>query len=243
MRERQGELDVRALGRSAVASARKAGRKAVLSGRWMGEWVVENAPRIPVRDAATLSKHHDGKQGDELAAALIQAASRASAAVGAATGAVAAAEELAPPAWIALPLELVAETAAVAAIELKLVAELHEAYGRRVPGSGTDRGMLLVRSWAERRGLVAGEANPDVKVSKAVRDEVVRLAGRRMARRMGRNVTSLAPMLIGAAAGAAFNRRATRQLGEAVAADLRAAGPGPDPSPDPGDLRVDGTSP
>jgi uncharacterized protein (DUF697 family) len=223
-----GELDdLKPLAKSMAASARKAGVRALGSGRWLAEWVVDNAPRIPVRDATTLSRHHDGKTGDTLAAALILAASRASAGVGAATGALAAAEELMPPAWLALPLEVVVETGVVAAIELKLVAELHEVYGMRVPGTGADRGMLLVRSWAERRGLApgagagSGAAGGDATVTRAVRDEVVRLAGRRLVRRMGRNVTSLAPMLLGAVAGASLNRRATRTLGEAMARDLR----------------------
>ncbi|HZQ26679.1 MAG TPA: hypothetical protein VFA94_03170 [Acidimicrobiales bacterium] len=234
MAEPNDELDqamsggsLKPLAVSMAKSAKKAGARAVASGRWLGEWVVDNAPRIPVRDAATLSRHHEGKTGDALAAALILAASRTSAGVGAATGALAAAEELMPPAWLALPLEVVVETGVVAAIELKLVAELHEVYGRRVPGSGTDRGMLLVRSWAERRGLAAGAAGAaggagnDVAVTRAVRDEVVRLASRRLVRRMGRNVTSLAPMLLGAVAGATMNRRATRSLGEVMARDLR----------------------
>jgi hypothetical protein len=184
------------------------------SGRWLAEWVVDNAPRIPVRNAELLSRHHGGLTGDALAAELVRNAARASAAIGAATGALAAAEELAPPAWLALPLELVAETAGVAVVELKLVAELHEVYGRPVTGSLAERGTALVRAWAEQRGVGGADA------SRAVRDEVVRLARRRLVRRMGRNLTSFAPLLIGAAAGAAANQRATKAVGQAVAADL-----------------------
>ena len=42
-----------------------------------------------------------------------------------------------------------------AAIEMKLVAELHEVYGRAVPGRGTDRAFTLARAWAERRGVTS----------------------------------------------------------------------------------------
>jgi hypothetical protein len=40
-------------------------------------------------------------------------------------------------------------------------------------------------------------------------------------RRFGRNVSSLAPFLAGAVAGAELNRRETRSLGDALTRDLR----------------------
>jgi hypothetical protein len=213
------KLDLKDLQRSLTTSARQAGAKAVTSGKWLAEWVVDNAPRIPVRDGATLSRHHDGLTGDALAAALIDAAAKSSALVGATVGALAGVEELAPPAWVTLPFELVAETAAVAVVELKLVAELHEVYGHAIQGRTREKGLLIVQAWAERRGI-----NPAAGLStRAVRDEVVRQARRALVRRAGRNVSSMIPLFIGAVAGAAANRRATRQVGEAVAADLRGA--------------------
>jgi hypothetical protein len=138
--------------------------------------------------------------------------------VGAAVGALAGVEELAPPAWVALPFELVVETAAVAVIELKLVAELHEAYGHAIPGRGRDKGLLVVKAWADRRGITA--TGPGLS-TRAVRDEVVRQVRRRLVRRAGRNLSSMIPLFVGAVAGAVANRRATRSVGEAVAADLR----------------------
>src|SRR2546425_905644 len=60
-----------------------------------------------------------------------------------------------PAGWLAIPVELVVETLAVAAVEMKLIAELHEVYGRPVPGRGRDRGLLLARAWAEGRGVSA----------------------------------------------------------------------------------------
>jgi hypothetical protein len=218
------DLDLKELQRSLTASARQAGTKAVASGKWLTEWVVDNAPRIPVRDAITLSRHHDDLTGDALAQALIKSASTATAAVGAAVGALAAVEELVPPGWVSLPFELVVETAAVAVIELKLVAELHEAYGRSIEGRGRDKGLLIVKAWAERKGITPANlasAKAGGIPTKAVRDEVVREARRRLVRRAGRNISSMIPLFVGAAAGAAANRKATRDVGHAIARDLR----------------------
>ena len=51
----------------------------------------------------------------------------------------------------------------------------------------------------------------------------------RLMRRAGRNVTTFAPFLTGAVAGAELNRRETRRLGEEMLADLVAADPRPGP--------------
>ena len=209
-----------------VSSAHGAGLRALSSGKGMAEWLIDNVPRIPVRDLDTLRSHHEGREGAALAGELITTASRMSAAVGAASGALMSAEELAPPAWLALPLELAVETLAVAAIELKLLAELHEVFGHPVEGSLSDRSIALVRAWAERRGVtpssVARPGGVGDALGRGARNEVVRLVRRRLLGRLGRNLSSLAPMLAGAAAGAEVNRRATRGLGEAVVRDLAA---------------------
>ena len=232
----EGEVDRRALAalaRVLSKSARAAGAGAVASGRWMAEWLIDNAPRIPVRDLSVLKAHHDGKVGDELAAELVRAASRASAGVGAAGGALAGIQELVPPTWGAIPMELAAETVAVIAIELKLVAELHEAYGWPIPGSRSDRSVALLRAWADRRGLTPDALGRSGGVADALgrsaRQEVVRLVRRRLAGRLGRNLSTLAPLLVGAVAGAEVNRRATRTLGESVMADLTAYSSGGGP--------------
>lgn len=214
-------LNVKELQRSLLTSARAAGVQAVTSGKWLTEWVVDNAPRIPVRDAATLRQHHGDVVGDELATALIENASKGTAAVGAAVGAMAGAHQFAPPTWVALPFELVVETAAVAVIELKLTAELHEVYGQGIEGRARDRGLLIVKAWAERRGITPTNLNSGGISTKAVRDEVIRQARRRLIRRAGRNLTSMVPLFVGAAAGAIANRRATREFGKTMANDLR----------------------
>jgi hypothetical protein len=224
-----GEVDRRALrhlARASVSSMRAAGAKAVAGGQWLAETAIEMAPHIPVRDLGTLREHYNGLTGAALAGELIRNGARATAAVGAATGALAGAEELSPPTWVALPVELVLETLAVAAIEMKLVAELHEVYGRPVPGHGTERALALARAWAERRGvtpqtLTSGPGLGDL-LGRGTRNEVMRLVRRRLMRRTLRNTSSLAPFLIGAVAGAELNRRATASLGEAIVRDLAA---------------------
>ena len=221
-----GDFDHRPLAGVARSSMRRAGRGAVGGGRWLAETVVEMIPHIPVRDLQTLQEHHDGLGGGALAGELIRNAARATAAVGATTGALASIEDMSPPAWIVLPLELALETLAVAAIEMKLVAELHEVYGRPIPGRGTDKALTLARAWADRRGV-----NPETFViggglgqvlGRGTRNEIMRLLRRRLMRRTLRNTSSLAPFLIGAVAGAEVNRRATAHLGDAVVRDLAA---------------------
>ncbi|MBA3653826.1 MAG: hypothetical protein H0W70_06485 [Actinobacteria bacterium] len=224
-----GHADASTLGRLTKVlggSARAAGAGAVASGRWLAETMIDVAPRIPVRDRATLELHHEGLTGAALGDELVKVAARTSAGVGAAAGALASAEELAPPAWLALPLELVVETLAVAAIEMKLVAELHEVYGEPITGSPSDRALAVVKAWAERRGVtpaaIAKGAGVADTLGRGARNEVVRIVRRRLIRRMGRNLSTLAPLFIGAFAGAEVNRRATRGLGDAISRDLRA---------------------
>jgi len=215
---------VRSLGHVAVSSMRTAGAGAVGGGRWLAETVLDLVPHIPVRDLDTLRAHHHGRTGEALAAELIRNAARATAIIGAATGAIAAAEEFTPPAWITLPVELVLETLVVAAIEMKLVAELHEVFGRPVPGHGRERALILARSWADRRGITTSTFTTggglNEVLGRGARAEAMRVLRRRMMRRTLRSTTSLAPFLIGAVAGSQLNRRATITIGNAIVRDL-----------------------
>src|SRR5437588_11069503 len=179
---------------------RRAGMGAVAGGRWLAETAVDMVPHIPVRDLGTLESHHEGLTGAPLAGELIRNAARATALVGATTGAIAGAEELSPPTWVALPVELVLETLHVAAVAMKLVAELHEVYGRPVPGRGTDRALAVAHAWAERRGvstatLTSGAGLGDI-VSRGTRNEIMRLVRRRLMRRPLRNPSSLTTCLL-----------------------------------------------
>lgn len=207
-----------ALVRALAASRRAAGVRAVLAGRWLADVVTELAPRLPVRDAATLHAHHPGRSDDETAEALVRAASLATAAVGGAAGALAAVEFAAPPTLLAVPAQLAAETLAVAAIEIKLVAELHELYGQGPRGGPVQRGAGYLSSWVRQRAFdpVAGTGLAGMLGEAAKRELRSRLV-----RRLGRSATSLAPFLAGAVAGSEVNRRATRSLGQKLTAQLR----------------------
>lgn len=217
-RSERGRLLLRLAGLLA-GGARAAGARAALSGRLLAEAVTDVAPHLPVRDLLTLRQHHGGRSGDELAESLIASAARTTAGIGAAGGALASAELAAPPTLLAAPVQLAAETLAVVAVELKLVAELHVVYGRAPLGSRTQVATAYLASWATKRGidLTAGPPSLASVLGTAARAQL----RSRVLRRLGRNVTTLAPFLAGAVAGAELNRRETRSLGDKLRADLR----------------------
>ena len=173
------------------------------------------APRLPVRDADRLRAAHPGATDDEIADALVARAARLTTRIGAASGGLAAARRFAPPGLRALPLELGAETALVAAVELVLVGELHELYGGRPPGDARDRATAYLATWTARRSGTTGLGSLGAAGLRALR------------RRLSRPTGGSAPFLAGAALGGQVNRRATETLAERVLADLR----GPRPSP------------
>jgi hypothetical protein len=202
-----------------AASARGAGAAAIASGRWLTETVEELAPHVPVRDLATLRAHFDGLAGDELARVLIDGAARATGAVGAAGGVVSSLEFVAPPLLLTSPVQVAAETLAVVAIELKLVAELHEVYGRAVVGPPAVRTAAYLGAWTRRRGIDPFSGGPGLSgvLTGAARREL----RRRVVRRAGGNVATVMPFMAGAVAGASLNSRETRKLGEALTKSLR----------------------
>jgi hypothetical protein len=197
---------------TARRGAGTAGRGAASIAGWLSAQVLAMGPKLRIRDQAALRAQFPERSDEEIADLLTERAARAAAAVGGATGAWAAL-----PALPAFPAEIAAETLAIAGIEIKLVAELHEIYGAPAPGGSGERARAYVASWAYRRGvymvpggllLVAGSP----------------LAGqlrRRLAARVRRSAFSLAPLFTGAVAGAIINRRETRKLGHDIRADLR----------------------
>lgn len=202
-----------------TSSARRAGRRALMSGRWLADTVVDIAPRLPVRDAEALSAHHDGLTGDALARSAIRAAGRVSGGLGAAAGGVITAQQMSIAGLVLVPVELAAVTALVAATEIKLVAELHHVAGRPLPGGPRRRTEAAIVSW-----MSGGAAPPDSVVA-AARGDLLGRAGRRRLRdtlrsRFTRNLTALGPLLTGAVAAGYLNRRATLDVGRRVARDL-----------------------
>jgi hypothetical protein len=176
--------------------------------------IVQTAPRVPVRDLATLRRQFPGLGPEEIADRLVAGAVKGSATVGAGIGAVAMMP--APP---AMPAELAAEIVGVASIELKLIAELHEVYGVRAAGPAPQRALAYLGAWTDERGIdTATLVSFDVVLGGPMR----RRLRQQVLKRTVRNLPSLAPFLMGAAAGALMNRRDTRKLAERIRDDLRA---------------------
>ncbi len=205
-----------------LRSARTAGAGAITTGRWLSDQLIAAAPHLPVRDAATLQGHHGGRTGEELADALVRNAVRATAGVGMAGGALSAVKWIAPVTLVTVPLQLAIESLAVAAIEIKLVGELHEVYGVPVRGTSTQRGLAYASAWANRRGV----SSLDPTVIPAGLGLVARQrVQRRLLVTVGRNIGTIAPMMLGAVYGGFVNQRTTRGLSDALRIDLRRGRP------------------
>jgi hypothetical protein len=198
----------RAAGRGTRAVRRRAGS----GSGWLVSQVVAMAPRLRVRDQAALQAQFPGQSAEEIADMLIERAARAAAAAGGAAGMAAAL-----PVLPAFPAEVAAETLVVVGIELKLVAELHEAYGISAPGNFAERMSAYLAAWAHRRGVFMIEGG----LILAAGSPMARLLRRRLIARAGRSAVSLGPLLTGAAAGAMFNSRETKKLGRDIRRDLR----------------------
>ena len=211
---------VRRLSAAISAAARRGAhvtvRRMSAGSRWLSAQVLTMAPRLPVRDLATLRSQFPGQSPDQLAELLIEGAAKASATVGMATGA-----------WAVLPfvpaagVEITTETLAVVGIEIKLVAELHEVYGQAVPGSVVERMTAYVGAWARRRGVALAPGG----LVLAAGSPLARQLQRRLAAKASRSVFSLGPLLTGVAAGGLINRRETRKLGHILGDDLRKRSP------------------
>ncbi|HUC24719.1 MAG TPA: hypothetical protein VMA73_18570 [Streptosporangiaceae bacterium] len=182
------------------------------SGRWLTAQALEMGPRVPIRSNDTIRQQNPGLQTEQMADRLIAGAARASAGVGAAVGAVAAV-----PFIPTAPLELGVETLALVAIELKLIAELHEVYGMPAPGSGPQRMLAYTGAWAERRGVHVTSSGLALAVGSPLR----RKLERRLLAKAGQSALSLTPLLTGLVAGALIDHHETRRLGTLVRGDLR----------------------
>ncbi|MFF8606319.1 hypothetical protein ACF06X_10295 [Streptomyces sp. NPDC015346] len=179
----------------------------------LADRLIEIAPRVPVRDLATLRRQFPGLGPEQIADKLVAGAANASSTVGAGVGA--AAMLPVPP---AMPAELAAEITGVAAIELKLVAELHEVYGVRPPGTLTQRSTAYLTAWTEERGI---DPTRPTTVNAALGGQLKRELRQQITKRMVRNLPSLMPFMVGAAVGALMNRRDTKKLADNVRKDLR----------------------
>nr|WP_296066106.1 hypothetical protein [uncultured Actinoplanes sp.] len=187
--------------------------------RWMADVVADVAPHVPIRDKQTLQRHFPGLDDDDLADRLIRNAARSTAGVGAAGGGVASVEWVATPTLLSAPVLLAAETVGVVAVELKLIGELHEVYGRPVTGALGERAAALIQAWSNQRGV--NPLVPGVGVASVLGTAARKELQSSLLKRFGRNLTTLGPLLTGAAVAGYLNRRATKNLGEHIKKDLR----------------------
>ncbi|MFE9023603.1 hypothetical protein ACFYNL_34220 [Streptomyces sp. NPDC007808] len=204
---------VAAIRQKAQEGVRKGGSRARAGLGYLADRIIENAPRIPVRDLATLRRQFPGLGPEQIADKLVAGAANASSTVGAGVGA--AAMLPVPP---AMPAELAAEITGVAAIELKLIAELHEVYGVRPPGGLKDRSAAYLSSWSEERGI---DPMKPATLNAALGGQMKRELRQQIMKRMVRNLPNLMPFMVGAAVGALMNRRDTKKLAARIRADLR----------------------
>lgn len=195
------------------AGARKGGSRARAALAQLADRIIDIAPRIPVRDLATLRRQFPGLGPEEIADKLVAGAANASSTVGAGVGA--AAMLPVPP---AMPTELAAEITGVAAIELKLIAELHEVYGVRPPGNLKQRSTAYLSSWSGERGI---DVAKPATINAALGSQMKRELRQQIMKRTVRNLPNLMPFMVGAAVGAVMNRRDTKHLAERIRKDLR----------------------
>lgn len=179
----------------------------------LADRIIEIAPRVPVRDLATLRRQFPGLGPEQLADRLVAAAANGTSTIGAGIGA--AAMLPLPP---AMPTELATEITGVAAVELKLIAELHEVYGVRPPGNLRLRSTAYLSSWSGERGI---DVMKPSTVDAALGGHMKRQLRQQIMKRMVRDLPNLMPFLVGAAVGAVINRRDTKKLAARVRADLR----------------------
>ena len=114
-------------------------------------------------------------------------------------------------------MQVAAETMAVVAIELKLVAELHEVYGRPAVGPPAVRTAAYLGAWTRRHALVAGPGRTGIVTTLTAGQRELR---RRLIRRAGANLTTVVPFLAGAVVGGSLNARETRRLAERITREL-----------------------
>ncbi|MGW5867887.1 hypothetical protein ACWFRJ_37735 [Streptomyces sp. NPDC055239] len=196
-----------------MAGVRASGRGAKAGIGYLADRIIESAPRVPIRDLDTLRKQFPGLDAEQLADKIISGAANGTSTVGAGIGV--AVMMPVPP---AMPAELAAEITGVAAIELKMIAELHEVYGRRPPGNLKERSTAYLTAWTEERGI---DVVKPASINAALGGQMKRELRQQIMKRMVRNLPNLMPFMVGAAVGAVMNRRDTKKLAERVRADLR----------------------
>lgn len=211
---RMGTLVVK-LGGPLGRGGRRLGAGSRTGLRVLTDRLLDAAPRIPVRDLATLRAQHPGAATpEELADLLTTGSVRASTAVGASAGAVAM-----MPVPLAMPVELASELLASAAIELKLIAELYAVYGQVPPGTARQRSYAYLAVWSQGRALDLTRPGALLALNRGA--ALRRQVSKRLTRAGLRKLPTLAPLMVGALLGARINRTDTLRLAVTVRMELR----------------------
>jgi hypothetical protein len=183
----------------------------------LGDLLDAAAPRLPIRDRERLRRAYPGSSDAEIADALVARATKLTGGIGAAAGGLTATQWFAPFSLIAMPLELGAQTALVAAVEVVLVGELHELAGRPAPGDAPGRARAYLTSWTTQRPVGGTGSAGLLGVLSTATAAALR---RQVTRRLARSTTSMAPLLVGATVAARINRKATAVLADKLRGDL-----------------------
>ena len=183
------------------------------------------APKLPIRDAARLREVYPGASDEEIADALVARAARVTSGIGAGTGGLSAARWFAPVSLLTLPIALGAETVLIAGVEIVLIGELHELYGRPAPGDARSRAASYVASWSEQRPV---DGPTTAGLAALLGSAGMRALRNQIPRKLAGAIPTGAPFMLGAALAGRGNRRATENLAERIRSDLRAVRP-PDP--------------
>ena len=186
------------------------------------ELLAAAAPKLPIRDAARLRQAYPGASDEEIADALVARAARATSRIGAGTGGLSAARWFAPASLVTLPIALGAETVLVAGVEVVLIGELHELYGRPATGDARARAAAYVASWSDQRP-VDGAATAGLGA--LLTSAGMRALRMQMPRKLSAAIPTAAPFMLGAAVAGRVNRRATESLAERIRSDLRGSQP------------------
>ncbi|HEY0127144.1 MAG TPA: hypothetical protein VGB58_08410 [Blastococcus sp.] len=176
------------------------------------------APKLPIRTAAQLRQAYPGASDEEIADALVARAARATSAIGAGTGGLSASRFVSPASLLTLPIALGGETLLVAGVEIVLVGELHELYGRPATGDARTRAAAYVASWSEQRPSDGGQT---AGLGALLGAAGIRALRTQIPRKLKGVMPSGAPFVLGAALAGRTNRQATEMLADRIRSELR----------------------
>jgi hypothetical protein len=189
-------------------------------GATLAERLIGATARASFRSQSALHAAYPRLNREQIARILIDRAINTSGRVGLGGGVIGSSQYFAPWTLRGVPAQIMAEAFAIAAVEVRLTAELHALYGIEASGTIKDRAGFWVTAWA--KGTAHDPRGPH-DFTAAMRKVVAVQTRRRLARRARRNLLTLAPMLSGAALGRWVNRRQTREFANSMHESIKRA--------------------